>query len=349
MTSSNERSGSARGRPARSVIYARFASAVGELNNYGGLPSPQESNLIWDDIWHQEAHNSTAIEGNTLVLREVRTLLDENRPIGGKDLKDYMEVLGYGEAARWVYSQARQPDRESAGQLVTMTEIRSIHQLTMQRVWEIAPHPDAFPNEQPGAFRRHDIRAFSGGMVPPSWVDVAPQLTTWVDTVNATGGSIQSGAIAADEIPLALARLHSSFERIHPFIDGNGRTGRLVLNLVLVRLGFPPAIIFKANRNRYLVALDKADKGDAGPLAELLARSVIDNLNRLIVPNIAGPAKLVPLKSLTTLDVSYQALRQAATRGRLEATYASDGTWRSSRRAVDEYLASRQKRAPKSV
>ncbi len=326
-------------------MYARFASAVDELNNYGGLPSPAESRLIWDDIWHQEAHNSTAIEGNTLVLREVRTLLHENRPIGGKDLKDYMEVLGYGEAARWVYSQARIPDRESAGRLISITEIRNVHQLTMQRVWEIAPHPDAFADEQPGAFRRHDIRAFSGGMVPPPWVDVSPQLTTWVDIVNTAGSAITSGTVTPAEIPVTVAELHASFERIHPFIDGNGRTGRLVLNLILVRLGFPPAIIFKANRNRYLTALDKADKGDAGPLAELLARSVIDNLNRLIVPNIAGPAKLVPLKSLASAELTYEALRQAAARGRLSATYGADGAWRSSKHAVDEYLASKYRRA----
>lgn len=344
MTTEKGGRAAGRGRPSRGVIYARFASAVDELNNYGGLPSPAESRPIWDDIWHLEAHNSTAIEGNTLVLREVRTLLEENRPIGGKDLKDYMEVLGYGEAARWVYSQARVPDRKSAGMLVSVTEIRDVHQLTMQRVWEIAPHPDAFADEQPGAFRRHDIRAFSGGMVPPPWVDVSPQLTTWVDTVNEAGSAIASGKVSSEAIPLTLAELHSSFERIHPFIDGNGRTGRLVLNLILVRLGFPPAIIFKANRSRYLNALDKADKGDSGPLAELLARSVIDNLNRLIVPSIAGPAKLVPLKSLASGDLTYQALRQAAARGRLDATYGADGAWRSSRRAVEDYVASKYRR-----
>ena len=333
-----------RGRPARGVIYARFAAAVDELKNFGGLPSPQESRLIWDDIWHLEAHNSTAIEGNTLVLREVRTLLDQKRPVGGKDLKDYMEVLGYGEAARWVYSQARIPDGSSAGKLLSVTEVRNIHQLTMQLVWEIAPHPDASAQEQPGAFRRHDIRPFSGGMVPPSWVDVSPQITTWVDMVNTSGSAIATGKLAPSEIPVALAQIHSSFERIHPFIDGNGRTGRLVLNLILVRLGFPPAIIFKAHRNRYLTALDRADKDDLGPLAELLARSVIDNLNRLIVPNIAGPARLVLLKSLATPALSYVALRQAAARGRLEASYSSDGTLRSSKRAVDTYLASKYSR-----
>jgi hypothetical protein len=141
--------------------------------------------------------------------------------------------------------------------------------------------------------------------------------------------------------------LHCQFERIHPFIDGNGRVGRLALNLILVRMGWPPAIIYKRARDRYLTALDRADHADLGPLAELIARSVLENLQRLVVPSIAGPARLVPLQSLAGPDISYPALRQAATRGRLEAEIGSDGTWRTSKRAVDTYLAGRHRREPK--
>ena len=68
------------------------------------------------------------------------------------------------------------------------------------------------------------------------------------------------------------------FERIHPLLDGNGRTGRLLLNLILVRLGYPPAIIFKNERTKYLSAMRKADAGDLGPMGELIARSVTNNL-----------------------------------------------------------------------
>ena len=60
-----------RGRPSREVIYKRFATAIDELANYGGLPKPYEAKSLWDHLWHLEAHHSTAIEGNTLVLREV--------------------------------------------------------------------------------------------------------------------------------------------------------------------------------------------------------------------------------------------------------------------------------------
>jgi hypothetical protein len=183
-------------------------------------------------------------------------------------------------------------------------------------------------------------------MTPPPWTDVAAEVHRWVGTVDAFGTAVRSARVSPEDIPAELARLHCEFERIHPFIDGNGRAGRLLLNLLLVRLGYPPAIVFKRDRNRYLAALDRADNGDLGALAELIARSVIDNLHRFVVPNIAGPARLVPLRSLAGKDVSYDALRQAARRGRLEAELSSDGTWRSSQHAVRAYLEGRHRREP---
>src|SRR5205807_579422 len=107
---------------------------------------------------------------------------------------------------------------------------------------------------------------------------------------------------------------------------------------------YPPAIIYKGDRPRYLTALARADHDDPGPLGELLARAILDNLHKFVVPAIAGPARLVPLPALATRAISANALRVAATRGRLKASRAADGTWRTTRAWVDEYLAERYKR-----
>jgi len=338
---------SPRGRPSRAEVYARFESAANDLKRLGGLPSPTEATGIWDDIWHLEAHNSTALEGNTLVLREVQVLLDTGRAVGAKELKDYLEVTGYADTAKWVYAQAHSAHDWQGAELITVTEIRHVHAAAMNPVWDVAPHPDADPREGPGSFRRHDINPFGGGMTPPPWTQVPSHLERWVHAAAELGQHAATGTLPARDLPLRLARLHCSFETIHPFLDGNGRAGRLLLNLLLVRLGWPPAIIFKRSRDRYLDALDRADHGDDGPLAELIARSVLDNLQRLVVPNIAGPARLVPLQSLAGPAISYPALRQAATRGRLEAEVGSDGLWRSNQHAVDAYLANRHQRRPR--
>ena len=84
--------------------------------------------------------------------------------------------------------------------------------------------------------------------------------------------------------------------------------------------------------------MHQADLGEYGPLGEIIARSMIDNLTRFIIPNVAGPAKLVPLAALVERDLSLVALRAAAQRGRLDAYQASDGQWLSSRKAVDAAL-----------
>jgi len=118
----------ARGRPPRSDVYSRLDSQIAELwQRMGGLPSPIEAKDIWRHIWVVEAHHSTAIEGNTLVIREVEELLAEGRAVGQKLLKEYMEVQGYANAADWVYMQAQAhgPDDRP---IVSLREIREIPQ-----------------------------------------------------------------------------------------------------------------------------------------------------------------------------------------------------------------------------
>lgn len=333
-----------RGRPTRATVYARLDAAIAELQQrLGGLPPPQESERIWSDIWHLEAHHSTALEGNTLVLREVEALLEQGRAVGAKTMREYLEVQGYGDAARWVYAQALDPGDWGHGSLVSIQEIRHVHVLAMTPVWQVAPHPDATDREGPGHFREHDIHPFAAGMTPPAWTLVPARVRDWVDQVNAAEDTLRTPN-PGQPLPEVLAQVHTQFEQIHPFIDGNGRTGRLLLNLVLVRLGYPPVLVLKRQREAYLAALRKADGGDHGALGELLARAMYDNLARFIVANVAGPAQLVPLAALANEDFSIAALRQAAQRGRLDAIQGSDGIWRSSRSAVEQYRRDKNKR-----
>lgn len=329
-----------RGRPSREEVYVQLEDGVAELwERMGGLPSPVEAVDIWRGIWFEEAHHSTAIEGNTLVLKQVEHLLAEGRAVGNKELREYMEVRGYANAAEWVYQQASSA-AEVAGHdhVLTLTEVRQVHQQAMGPVWEVAAHPDANEREGPGSFREHEIRPFPGGMTPLSWPMIPSAVADWVVAVNAIEGRTVM-------FPEELAVLHCRFEQIHPFLDGNGRTGRLLMNLILVRHGYPPAIIFKRDRSAYLRALDRADGGEPGQLGEMIARAVLDNLYRFVVPAVAGPARIVPLAALETADIKASALRVAAARGRLQATRGPDGQWRSSRNWVDDYLASRYGRA----
>ena len=328
------------GRPSRAAIYERLQKQVDELRDeLGGLPSPQGAEAIWQGIWLEEAHNSTAIEGNTLVLKQVAQLLQEGRAVGNKELSEYLEVRGYADAANWVYGHGIEPGDWGGEELITLAEVREVHSLAMTPVWDVAPHPQATARERPGSLREHDIEPFPEGMRPPEWPQV-PGAGRRLDRRRASSARRLTRASSSRPWPA----LHARFEQVHPFLDGNGRAGRLLLNLMLVRLGYPPAIVYKADRERYLAALRRADTGDPGPLGELLARAVLDNLYKFVVPAIADRERLVPLPALATKRLSPNALRVAAVRGRLKAVKVEDGSWRSSAAWVAEYTADRYKR-----
>ncbi len=327
-----------RGRPPREQVYQRLDIQIAELwQRLGGLPSPAESAGIWRGIWFEEAHHSTALEGNTLVLKQVEQLLAEGRAVGDKQLREYMEVKGYANAASWVYGQGISPERIDPDGFVMHADLRQIHHLAMQPVWDVGPHPDAGPDESPGKYRRHDIHPFPGGMTPSAWSLVDSEVTSWINEANAL-------ETRTPTFPEEIAALHARFEQIHPFIDGNGRAGRLVMNLLLVRRGYPPAIIYKNQRAAYLASLRRADAGEPGALGELIARAILDNLYKFVVPAVAGPARLVPLIALATRHLNANALRAAAVRGALQATKGADGQWRSSRHWVDEYIRTKHRR-----
>jgi len=327
-----------RGRPSRADVLRALDQAVEDLRSVGGLPLPLEADAIWEGIWHEEAHHSTAIEGNTLVLREVEQLLREGRAVGSKDLAEYLEVEGYAKAAQWVYAQAvGQTSDWSAGERINVTELRQIHRLVVEPAWLHAPPDSLHPREGPGSFRQHDIRPFSGGMTPPPFPDVSSLVTDWLRDAN-------RGPEHSEHLMSFIAALHARFERIHPFRDGNGRVGRLATNLLLVRHGYPPAVVYKRDRNRYLNALRRDDRGDSGPLAEIFARAVTDGIYRFLLPGLAGPHRLVPLRSLADDQLSGNALAVAAKRARLRAVRRTD-QWYSTRQWVDEYKERRYRRA----
>jgi Fic family protein len=122
------------------ALYERLALEARELKErLGGLPAPIEAERIWRGIWLEETHNSTAIEGNTLVLKQVEQLLNEGRAVGNKELREYMEVQGYANAADWVYRHVLQPGDWSTGEPIALTELRHVHRTAMGPAWDVAP------------------------------------------------------------------------------------------------------------------------------------------------------------------------------------------------------------------
>lgn len=312
-----------RGRPSVDEVLARVDEEVSLLHEHlGGLPRAVEADAILREIWIDDVHNSTAIEGNTMTRAQVEQVVEDRR--AGADLVEVLEVEGYARAADWAYREA--PTRNG----VPLEVVSGLHRLALTLAWEVEPPAT---RDRPGAWRTTGVRV--GGVRVSTPTSVPAELSEWSASTIDRGGAH----------PIVHAAVHHAWlERIHPFVDGNGRVGRLVLTFLLIQAGYPPAVILKEHRRRYLDALRLADRGNPLPLAEVVARAVSDALARFLIPNLAGEAKLVPLSSLAVSGpYSAEYLRQLAVRGRLKVV-REGRLYLSSRRWLDEYVATRDAR-----
>jgi fido (protein-threonine AMPylation protein) len=311
-----------RGRPSLEDVVGRVDEEVALLHGHlGGLPRAVEADHILRTIWIDDVHNSTAIEGNTMTRPQVESLLDHRKV--SADLAETLDVEGYARAADWVYRQAA----NYAG--VPVDVVSEVHRQALGLTWQIEPPPT---RDRAGSWRQSGVRLRGVKVsLPPA---IPADLQAWSSSTRALRGH-----------PIVHAAEHHAWlERIHPFVDGNGRVGRLLLNFLLIQNGYPPAVIRADRRPDYLKALSAADDGNPRRLAEVVAQAVSDTLGRFLIPNLAGDAKLVPLSSLASRG-PYSAvyLRQLVLKGRLRAVregrlYLSSKAW------LDEYIAHRDPR-----
>ena len=190
-------------------------------------------------------YHSNAIEGNTLTLMETRVVL-EGITIGGKLLREHFEVINHKESIDFVEDLVSRQRESSEWQ------VKSIHQLVLKNI-DIG---------NAGRYRRENVVIPGAEHVPPDFLK-APE---------AMEGLLRWYHAAGDEHPIErAARLHVDFVGIHPFVDGNGRTARLLMNFELMRSGFLPVIIPVEQRLSYYEALDRAHtRGEHEPFIDLV-------------------------------------------------------------------------------
>jgi Fic family protein len=193
-----------------------------------------------------------------------------------------LELDGYIAASRWLAARSALLPRAQTGTAISVAEIRRIHALAVAPAWARYPPKALHPDAGPGRFRRTDVRPWSN-VRPPPWPLVGEFIARWVTNANRLG----SPAAVSDAMS-RFAALHCEFERIHPFRDGNGRAGRLVLNLLLLRYGLPTVTICAHTRDDYYRALTIADDGDPVPLGDVLV-AAFDHAETELSP--AGPSR----------------------------------------------------------
>jgi fic-domain containing protein len=215
------------------------------------LKSLKESiNLEW-------TYNSNGIEGNTLTLRETQVVL-EGITIGGKSIKEHLEAINHERAI--IYLEDLVKDNKP----ITEWNIKSIHQLILKGI----------DDENAGRYRRENVTIKGAVHIPPDYTKIPELMEKLIlnyETWNKYHPIIQA------------ALLHGELVKIHPFVDENGRTSRLIMNLDLMNHGYNPVIVKKENRLEYYEALDKAHTtGNYTDFVKLINKLEIEMLNKYL-------------------------------------------------------------------
>ena len=219
--------------------------------------SQGEVEALREEFIIEHTHQSTAIEGNTLTLKETALVL-QGITIDRKPLKDHLEAVGYKEAYEYVERLVKEQ------KMLSSYEICSIHSLVL------ADRP-----EDRGRWRRVPVRIMGASVEPPQPYMIEPMVGELLNDYS----MVMTRLHAVERVSL----FHLRFESIHPFVDGNGRTGRLLLNMQLMQAGYPPINVKFADRKRYYDAFeDYAVTGSPQAMTNLVAEYLKERMTSML-------------------------------------------------------------------
>lgn len=206
-----------------------------KLNNKRPL-SKEASKSLQDSINLEWTYNSNGIEGNTLTLKETKVVL-EGITIGGKSVREHLEAINHENAIEYLEDLLRDKNE------VSEWNIKGLHQLILKGI----------DDSNAGKYRNDNVMISGANHIPPEYIKVPELMEKLI--INYEDWNEYHPIIRA-------SLLHGELVKIHPFIDGNGRTSRLIMNMDLMKSGYVPVIIKKENRLKYYEALDKAHTTD---------------------------------------------------------------------------------------
>lgn len=275
---------------------------------------------IKDSLSIEWTYNSNSIEGNTLTLQETKMVIEDGFTIKGKSLREHFEVVNHQEAIEFVESLA------SNEYVLNKLDILSIHHLVLQKI----------EKDFAGKYRTSGVRISGANFVPPNALKVDEFVSELIDFANDS----------EVDILIRSAIFHHRFVWIHPFFDGNGRTARLLLNLILMKSGFPPAIILKNDRKKYYDALNQANNQDYSKLVLLILQAVERTLD-IYLGNLNNTYD--QYQSITDIvsepDVPYgqEYVSLLARKGKIDA-FKEGRNWLTTKEAVLDYIENRDRK-----
>lgn len=267
-------------------------------------------------------YNSNSIEGNTLTLQETKMVIEEGFTIKGKSLREHFEAVNHQNAIDYVDQLV------SSNTKLKAHDILDVHALVLNNI----------EKEFAGRYRSHGVRIAGANFVPPNALKVNALMDDLIDWMN-------TEALELSPI-VAVAIFHHRFVWIHPFLDGNGRTVRLIFNLLLMRLGYPPAIILRNDRKKYYDALNRANQGDYSKIVlvvlQALERSVDIYLSSF-TNTYEDYQTISDIVSEPEFPYGQEYVSLLARQGKIDA-FKEGRNWVTSKKAIEEYVQHRKRK-----
>jgi Fic family protein len=287
-----------------------------------GRPLPASVlNKIREDLSIEWTYNSNSIEGNTLSLRETQMVLQDGITVKGKSLREHFEVHNHEKAIHMLYPLVTKNYK------LRSIDILSIHGMVLRSI------EDDFA----GRIRNGGVRILGANFTPPNANKVSDLLDELIDYINSNPDKL-------NDIELATI-FHHKLVWIHPFFDGNGRTVRLAMNLLLMRCGFPPAIILKHDRKKYYKALNQANKGSYEKLMLLMCQALERTLNIYLNAMPGTPYNYIDISTLIEeekLPYGQEYISLLARSGKIDA-HKEGRNWLTTKKSVTDYIANRKR------
>ncbi|WP_421938603.1 Fic family protein [Pedobacter sp.] len=300
----------------------RLYEKKSKLDNSRPLPG-SALNRIKTDLNLEWTYNSNSIEGNTLSLKETQMVLQEGLTVSGKSLREHFEVYNHEKAIDYLYTLVNNRYK------LRSIDVLSLHGYVLRSI----------EDEYAGRLRNGGVRIVGANFTPPNANKVSDLFDELVIFIN-------DNPLGLNDILLATI-FHHKLVWIHPFFDGNGRTVRLAMNLLLMRKGFPPAIILKNDRKKYYEALNQANKGNYHKLYLLMLQATERSLN-IYINALPGHSydDYEPISFIVSEpDVPYgqEYISLLARQGKIDA-YKEGKDWLTTKTAVKDYILKRKRK-----
>jgi Fic family protein len=287
-----------------------------EIDKYRPF-NPSISKKLSEQFTLEWTYNSNAIEGNTLSLHETEIVLNRGITIGGKSVNEHLEAINHKDGIIFIKRIIARKEE------ITESIIKELHRIILKGI----------DDREAGCYRRHNVRIVGASIIPPQSIKIEREMNNLINWYYENKFILP--------VPELASKMHYKFVCIHPFIDGNGRVSRLLMNLILMMNGYPPAIILHVDRKKYYRILNEADNGNDSSFDNFIGRSIerslIIYLNS-IKPNLSEKAGFISLKEATNYcDYSQEYLSLLARKGKLSAIKMNK-KWLTTQEAIEEYL-----------